>query len=79
MLVQGVETGKPRDLAEEWARELSVPAEDVMASPFTMFGEVEALVDKLYEQRERLGISYISTHGHGMDKLAPVVARLAGK
>jgi hypothetical protein len=50
-----------------------------MGSPFTMFGEVDALVDKLYAQRERLGISYISTHGHGIDKLAPIVARLTGK
>ncbi len=79
VLVQGVETEKPRDQAEQWANQLSLDADDLMSSPFTAFGEVDALVDKLYAQRERLGISYVSTHGHGIDKFAPIVARLSGK
>jgi probable F420-dependent oxidoreductase len=79
VLVQGVETERPRDVAEEWAANLKLSADDLLASPFTMFGEVDALVDKLHAVRERLGISYISTHWHGMEKLAPIVQRLSGK
>jgi probable F420-dependent oxidoreductase len=79
VLVQGVETEKAREVAEDWASRVTLSPDHLLDSPFTMFGEVDALVDKLYAQRERLGISYISTHGHGIDKLAPIVARLAGK
>ena len=79
LLVQGVETERPRERAEEWASTLKLDADDLMRSPFTAFGSVDQLEQKLLEQREQLGISYICTHWPGVEALAPVVARLRGK
>lgn len=79
VLVQGVETVEPMKRAEEWGRQLRLPPEELLASPFTMFGSVDALVEKIERCREQFGITYFSTHGHGMDAFAPVVARLAGR
>ena len=79
VLVQGVETAKPVERAEQWGKELGRPAADLLASPFTMFGTVDALVEKIERCRDELGITYFSTHGHGMDAFAPVVKRLAGR
>jgi hypothetical protein len=36
------------------------------------------MVETLLRRREQLGISYIAVQATAMDKLAPVVARLAG-
>lgn len=79
VLVQGVETEKPRERAEEWA--VGFPgftADEVLRSPFVLFGGVDELVEKLFAYRERFGISYITAFWPGIDALAPVVARLRG-
>jgi probable F420-dependent oxidoreductase len=53
--------------------------DDVLESPYFLIGSVEAIVDKLIEQRRRLGISYISVFPSDTDAFAPVVERLAGR
>ena len=78
VLVQGVETRKPRETAEKWAKELGVSPEEVAGSPFVLFGSESEIEEKLISYRERFGFSYIVTFGPGMDALAPVVARLRG-
>lgn len=79
VLIQGVETEKPRERTEEWAKELGFTPETMAESPFVLFGTTDQLVEKVEMLRERLGISYITTHGHGMEAMAPLVARLSGK
>lgn len=51
--------------------------DQILASPYFLIGSVDAIVDRLLEQRDRYGISYISVFD--TTAFAPVVARLAGK
>ena len=55
-----------------------VPAEAVLASPNTLVGSVDALVDEIQSRRERWDGSYMIVMADAIDSFAPVVARLAG-
>ena len=79
VLVQGVETEKPRERAEEWAARFpGLTPDQLRQSPFVLFGGLEELVEKLIAYRERFGISYITAFWPAIDALAPLVARLKG-
>ena len=55
-----------------------VPPEAVLASPNTLVGSVDALVDEIHARRERWDGSYMIVTADAIDAFAPVVARLAG-
>ena len=55
-----------------------LPAEGVLASPNTLIGSVDALVDEITMRRERWDGSYMIVRADAVDAFAPVVARLAG-
>ncbi len=55
-----------------------VPPEAVLASPNTLVGSVDALVDEIETRRERWDGSYMIVTADAIDAFAPVVARLAG-
>ena len=65
-------------LAEQLAPALGLTPEAGLASPHSLAGTVEQIVDDLVEQRDRFGISSIGISMSAMDEMAPVVARLAG-
>ena len=71
-------TDDKRSLAGALAPALGLDADQALASPHSLIGTVEEVVDKLVRQREELGISYIGLSIESMDDMAPVVARLAG-
>jgi probable F420-dependent oxidoreductase len=48
----------------------------VLASPGTLIGPVDAVVETLLARREEFGVSYYVVQGRVMDAFAPVVARL---
>jgi hypothetical protein len=54
----------------------TITVDELLESPHMFIGSVNGIVDKLREQRERLGISSIMVGD--LDTLAPVVERLAG-
>jgi probable F420-dependent oxidoreductase len=56
---------------------IDVSVEDVLASPHVFVGSVDALVEKCLGLREELGISSIMLDG--IEEMAPVVERLAGR
>ncbi|MCY4136280.1 MAG: LLM class flavin-dependent oxidoreductase [bacterium] len=64
--------------AAEATTTLRLDADQALASPHSMIGTVEEVVDKLVRQREELDISYIGLSIESMEDMAPVVARLAG-
>ena len=66
-------------VAAEWSKQIRVSAEEVLASPFVLFGSVDQIQQRLLDYRERFGISYIAAFWPAIDALAPLVARLAGK
>jgi probable F420-dependent oxidoreductase len=47
--------------------------------PATLAGSVDALVERLQQHRDQLGLSYRIIGGGAMESFAPVVARLAGR
>ena len=71
-------TNDGRGLAEALAPAMGLDTDRALASPHSMIGTVEEVVDKLVRQREELGISYIGLSAESMEEMAPVVARLAG-
>ena len=76
-------TDTPRRVAEEmraaWRMGDETSVADVLATPHTLIGSVDAIVDKLRETRERFAVSYVTVLEPAMDVFAPVVARLAGQ
>jgi probable F420-dependent oxidoreductase len=53
-------------------------ADDVLATPFALIGDIDQLVEELHARRERWGISSYTVFEPAVELLAPVVARLAG-
>lgn len=71
-------TDDSRSFAEALAPALGLDTDQALASPHSLIGTVEEVVDKLVRQRDELGISYIGLSIESMEEMAPVVARLAG-
>jgi probable F420-dependent oxidoreductase len=80
LLVSAVAVTNDRQAAaERIASRTSRRVEDVLASNRILIGSVDAIVEKLLEQREKHGFSYVSVFPQDTEAFAPVVARLAGK
>jgi probable F420-dependent oxidoreductase len=65
-------------MAERIAPGFGMPPAETLDSPHALIGSVDQICDLLQRRRERYGISYIAFSGEGYERLAPVVARLAG-
>jgi probable F420-dependent oxidoreductase len=67
-------------LAKEWEfdpNEMSV--DDLLTSPYFLFGSQDEIVETLQVRRERYGISYFTIFGEDrLESFAPVLARLVG-
>lgn len=64
--------------AERLAAAMDVSATEVLDSPQILIGSVDSMVEDLQRRREEFGLSYFVVLDTQMEKLAPVVARLAG-
>ncbi len=51
----------------------------LLASPYTLYGSLDELADRLHHYREQWGLSYITVPERAMQALAPLVARLRGQ
>ena len=75
-------TDHRRQAAERFARHRgwsAVSAEQVLAMPSVFIGSVDQIVGEMQGRRERYGFSYYVVLDDIIDKVAPIVARLAGK
>ena len=54
-------------------------ADDLLGSPFCLFGHVDEVADQLLRTRDELGISYFTISQRHMEQMAPVVERVAGR
>lgn len=70
-------TADPLAAAEKLTGRFRASAADVLKSPMVLLGEVDAIVDELYERRDRWGFSYYTLQQDVAREFAPVVARLA--
>jgi probable F420-dependent oxidoreductase len=61
----------------DWQHGLTI--DEMLETPYLLFGTVEGIVEQIQQRRERYGISYLTFFGeHHLDICAPIVARLAG-
>lgn len=65
-------------VAGKVAGSMGMDAPTLLASPHTMVGSIEQIVDELVEQRERWQGSYVTVQSNALEAFAPVVAALAG-
>lgn len=79
MVTDVVVTDDRRAAADLLAAGLGVSGDDVLESPHLLIGTINEMVETLQRRREVFGISYYVVVEGNMEKLAPVVARLAGQ
>jgi probable F420-dependent oxidoreductase len=65
-------------VAEKAGRAMGMDAASMIASPHTIVGSVEQVIDELVEQRARWQASYVTVQSNAFESFAPVVAALAG-
>ncbi len=74
-----VEVGEvPSSAVEQMASRRGMTPEQVLDSPGTLVGSVDAIVGQLLACREQYGVTYYVIQGRSMDAFAPVIARLHG-
>jgi probable F420-dependent oxidoreductase len=78
MVSDVVVTDDRKAAAETLASRMGVSPEDVLASPQVLIGTVDQMVEDLQRRREEFGLSYFVVVEGNMEKIVPVVARLAG-
>jgi probable F420-dependent oxidoreductase len=64
--------------ADGMARALGLARDEMLDHPHALFGDVEAVCDRLRERRERFGIHYVTVPDGALSAFAPVVAKLSG-
>jgi probable F420-dependent oxidoreductase len=76
-------TDEPRQAAATMLRDWDIAdgmsADQLLASPHTLIGAEDQLVEAVRGLRERYGVSYVSVFQEAMEAFAPVVARLSGR
>lgn len=65
--------------ARSGAAGMECSADDLLGSPFCLFGQVDEVADQLLRTRDELGISYFTISQRHMEQMAPVVERVAGR
>jgi probable F420-dependent oxidoreductase len=70
-------TDRPADAVQAFASRMGLSVEDALASPGTLVGSVEQIVEKLHAVYEQFGVNYWVIHAPAMDAFAPVIARIA--
>jgi probable F420-dependent oxidoreductase len=65
-------------MAEALAAGFGLSPDEAIASPHSLAGSVDQVVEDLHALRDEHGISYIGLSASSMHEMAPVVARLAG-
>jgi probable F420-dependent oxidoreductase len=76
---RAIVTDRPLVAAVELVGRYGITPEQLLASQDFLIGSVEEIVERLEEQRDRFGISYIEVDDRDAVGFAPVVARLAGR
>jgi probable F420-dependent oxidoreductase len=71
-------TSDRRSAAEDLAGQYGVTPDEILASPLVLIGTPDEMIEQLLAHRERFGFTYVVVTEPNMDKLAPIVGRLAG-
>jgi probable F420-dependent oxidoreductase len=77
LVQQVIVTDDRQQAAADYAAGLSsISAEDLLQSPYVLIGTVDELVEQIFEQCARWGITYYIAFEAAIQALAPIVARL---
>jgi alkanesulfonate monooxygenase SsuD/methylene tetrahydromethanopterin reductase-like flavin-dependent oxidoreductase (luciferase family) len=76
VLIQSVESDK--GAVDDRASDYGLTPEEILRSPYELFGSVDDICAALVERRELYGISYVVIFEKDLDAFAPVVDRLSG-
>ncbi len=73
-----VETDDRRATAEKLRAEFGsdMTVDEMLETPFLLFGTVDEMAGQLVRHRERYGFTYVTVHDPYMEAFAPVIARL---
>ena len=78
-LFAAIITDEQRTVAGQMTARFGLSTDEILASPYFLIGTVDQIIDKLRENRDRFGISYIIAPDAFFEALAPIVSRLAGE
>jgi probable F420-dependent oxidoreductase len=70
-------TDRPEDAVQAFASRTGMSVEEALASPGTLVGSVDTILEKLHALQEQFGVNYWVIHAPAMDAFAPVIARIA--
>jgi alkanesulfonate monooxygenase SsuD/methylene tetrahydromethanopterin reductase-like flavin-dependent oxidoreductase (luciferase family) len=78
VLVQGITITNDRRSAAGDVQGLlpALSVDDLLSSPYSLFGTEQQIADQLQERRERLGVSYITVFEKDLDAMAGVIQLL---
>jgi probable F420-dependent oxidoreductase len=82
MVVTVVIADQRRRAAEQFARERQwsgISVDQVLEMPSIFIGSPDQVVEQMEARRDRYGFSYYVVFDHALERVAPIVARLAGK
>jgi probable F420-dependent oxidoreductase len=68
-------TDNPKSAAAEFAKDAELSVDEVLDSPYLLFGSVDSIADGLRARHERHGFTYWVVPESVMDVFAPVIAR----
>ena len=69
-------TDDAQSLAEAFASGVGMTPEEALASPHSLVGTVDQIVEKMQRLRSELGITYFTWDVGSIDEMAPVIAAL---
>jgi probable F420-dependent oxidoreductase len=79
LMIARLEVTDDRQAAiDRYAEQLQLPPQVIAESASFLIGSREYMIERLQQQREELGVSYVLIFAGMMDDFAPIVAHLAG-
>ena len=70
-------TDRPESAGAELGRRWEVSAADLLGSPYALLGSVDQITESLMKRRQEFGATYFTWNEPEMEKMAPIVKRLA--
>ncbi len=70
-------TDRPESVAAELGRRWQLSAVELLESPYVLIGSIDQVADGLMKRREEFGATYFTWNEPEMERMAPVVRRLA--
>ena len=71
-------TDRPEAAGTELGRRWQLSAGQLLESPYALIGSLDQIAEGILERRQEFGATYFTWNESEMEKMAPIVRRLAG-